>query len=206
LTSEHKETPNIPATTAPVHQPTDNEDEPTRYPGFTHWLAPKYSPLNPTSWCQQALNLAALPGETAHPTLLFYVFDDCARHIASLASSPDADAKLLAFFEPYFSRLPEYDATDPQCKPKAVLATSWATDELAGYGSYSNFQIGLERGDEDIECMRRGMEERRVWIAGEHTAPFVALGTVTGAYWAGEGVARRIVEGYGLGVVVAIKA
>lgn len=32
-------------------------------------------------------------------------------------------------------------------------------------------------------------------MAGEHTAPFVALGTVTGAYWSGEGVARRIVVG-----------
>jgi hypothetical protein len=42
------------------------------------------------------------------------------------------------------------------------------------------------------------MPERGVWLAGEHTAPFVALGTVTGAYWAGEGVAKRIVKLYGL--------
>ena len=40
--------------------------------------------------------------------------------------------------------------------------------------------------------MRKGVPERGIWIAGEHTAPFVALGTVTGAWWAGEGVARRI--------------
>lgn len=45
--------------------------------------------------------------------------------------------------------------------------------------------------------MRAGVPERRVWLAGEHTAPFVALGTVTGAYWAGEGVARRIIGLYG---------
>jgi len=82
--------------------------------------------------------------------------------------------------------------------PTGALATAWAKDELAGYGSYSNFQTGLERGDEDIECMREGLPERRVWLAGEHTAPFKALGTVTGAYWAGEGVARRIAEVYGL--------
>lgn len=43
------------------------------------------------------------------------------------------------------------------------------------------------------------MPDRGVWLAGEHTAPFVALGTVTGAYWAGEGVARRIGRAYGLG-------
>ena len=38
-----------------------------------------------------------------------------------------------------------------------------------------------------------------LWFAGEHTAPFVALGTVTGAYWSGEAVAGRIVEAYGMG-------
>lgn len=35
-----------------------------------------------------------------------------------------------------------------------------------------------------------------MWFAGEHTAPFIALGTTTGAYWSGEGVARRIVRAY----------
>lgn len=45
--------------------------------------------------------------------------------------------------------------------------------------------------------MRRGVPGRGLWFAGEHTAPFVALGTVTGAYWAGEGVARRIVRAWG---------
>lgn len=61
-----------------------------------------------------------------------------------------------------------------------------------------NFQTGLERGGEDVEVMRRGLPERGVWLAGEHTAPFVALGTVTGAWWAGEGVARRVVRAYGM--------
>jgi hypothetical protein len=42
--------------------------------------------------------------------------------------------------------------------------------------------------------MRTGVPAEGVWLAGEHTAPFVALGTVTGAYWSGEGVARRIVQ------------
>ena len=43
--------------------------------------------------------------------------------------------------------------------------------------------------------MRKGMPKKGVWIAGEHTAPFVALGTATGAYWSGEKVALRILEG-----------
>jgi hypothetical protein len=102
---------------------------------------------------------------------------------------------LTNFFLPYFSRLPNYN---PSHQPKSILATNWASDELAGYGSYSNFQTGLERGNEDIEAMRHGVPEKGIWLAGEHTAPFVALGTVTGAWWAGEGVANRIVKAWGL--------
>jgi hypothetical protein len=126
-------------------------------------------------------------------------------HLASLLSKyaspsdPEAQKILTEFFTPYFSRLPNYSTTDSSHQPIAILATVWANDELAGYGSYANFQTGLERGDEDVEVMRRGMPDRGVWLAGEHTAPFVALGTVTGAYWAGEGVAKRIVDLYGLG-------
>lgn len=52
--------------------------------------------------------------------------------------------------------------------------------------------------DEDIEVIRQGCPERGIWFAGEHTAPFVALGTVTGAYWSGEVVARRVLAAYGL--------
>lgn len=154
------------------------------------------------------MNLAALPTSTAHPTLLFYIYGPCATHIASLASSntPESEAETKArdktltdWFEPYFSRLPNYNASNPQCQPTGVLATAWASDEFAGNGSYANFQVGLEEGDEDVEVMRHGMPERGVWFAGEHTAPFVALGTSTGAYWSGEGVGRRIAKVHGLG-------
>ena len=53
--------------------------------------------------------------------------------------------------------------------------------------------------DKDIEALREGCPERGIWFAGEHTAPFVALGTVTGAYVSGEEVAKRVAELYGLG-------
>ncbi|KAF2122773.1 hypothetical protein BDV96DRAFT_482125 [Lophiotrema nucula] len=206
----HQETaPNVSATTAPLHQPpppTSTTTKPLHYPGFTHWTSPHYAPdTNPEHWVQEAMNFAALPGSTAHPTLLFYIFGPTALHIASLMKpfsspfDPEAQALLTTFFEPYYSRLPHYDPSNPNHKPTKLLATLWANDELAGYGSYSNFQVGLERGDQDIEVMRRGVPERGLWLAGEHTAPFVALGTVTGAWWAGEGVARRILKAYGLG-------
>jgi hypothetical protein len=177
--------PNVTATTVPIHQnpnlvPTNSPVNPAHYPGFTHWTRPSYArDTNPQQWNQEAVNLAALPGSTAHPTLLFYIFGPTSIHIAKLLASSPARAHhdlLAAWFRPYYSRLPNYSASDATHQPQKILATAWANDELAGYGSYSNFQVGLERGDEDIEAMRRGVPERGVWLAGEHTAPFVALG------------------------------
>lgn len=173
------------ATTAPLHQNLEKETlsspvNPKHHPGFTHWLAPTYiHDTNPSRWNQEAVNLAALPESTAHPTLLFYTFGPTSLHIAKLLASNPSSAHhglLTEWFQPYFSRLPNYSASDPSHQPKSILATAWANDELAGYGSYSNFQIGLENGAEDIEAMRNGIPERGVWLAGEHTAPFVALG------------------------------
>lgn len=76
---------------------------------------------------------------------------------------------------------------------------------MAGWGSYSNFQVADGDGgegeglDKDIEALRLGMPDQAIWFAGEHTAPFVALGTVTGAWWSGEAVAGRIAALYGRG-------
>ncbi|PSK35901.1 Lysine-specific histone demethylase 1A [Elsinoe australis] len=192
-------TPNVTSTSMPVHQPGSSASPPDHYPGFTHWLPPDYDPTqNPEKWDQQAMNLAALSSDLAHPTLLFYVHGPCSQHIASIVRSApydlDRDAALVDFFKPYYSLLPNYSPAHPDCIPKAVLATAWANDEFAGYGSYSNFQVGLEHGDRDVETLRHGMPEKHLWFAGEHTAPFVALGTTTGAYWSGEGVAERIMR------------
>ncbi|TID18388.1 FAD/NAD(P)-binding domain-containing protein [Venturia nashicola] len=214
LPSKRQNIPNTTATTAPLHQPAStatNDDDlkssvsnpSEQYPGFTNFLAPHYAKsTNPSSWQQEALNLAAMPQNSAHPTLLFYTAGQTSKHIASLltthASSPfNLHAALWSFFHPYISLLPNYSALNPDCKPIDILATGWANDEFAGYGSYTNFPTGLERGDQDVLALREGVPERGVWFAGEHTAPFVALGTVTGAYWAGEGVGRRILDGYG---------
>jgi hypothetical protein len=198
-------TPKVTATTTPIHQApsAQNSDKPPRL-GFIHWVSPAYaSDTNPERWDPQAMNLADLPEGCAHPTLIIYIYGECSKYIADMVydatSDADRDAKLIEFFQPYISRLPNYDPSNPDCKPKAVLATAWANDEFAGYGSYANFQVGLEKGDEDIEVMRQGMPERGVWLAGEHTAPFIALGTSTGAWWSGEGVGKRILEAYGLG-------
>lgn len=196
---DKKTTPNVTATTQPLHQSSSHSTSSSTYPGFTHWISPHYSPSNPGHWDQEAMNLSALPGTSSHPTLLFYIYGPCASHIGSILSSSrsptESDAALLDFFHPYISRLPNYSPSNPACVPKAVLATNWVSDEFAGYGSYCNFQVGLEDGDRCVEVLRKGIPEHGVWFAGEHTAPFVALGTSTGAWWSGEGVGRRIVGG-----------
>lgn len=191
-------TPNLTATTHPLHQPCPTTAPTCSYPGFTHWISPAYSPLNPSRWDQEAMNLAALPQPSAHPTLLFYIYGPCASHIGHLVSTAPSPAALQTaltdFFHPYISRLPNYDADAAACVPRAALATNWVSDELAGFGSYCNFQVGLEDGDGSIRALRTGMPARGVWFAGEHTADFVALGTSTGAWGSGQGVAERIVR------------
>lgn len=170
--------------------------------GFVQWLSPTYAPdSNPRRWNQEAVDLASLPPATAHPTLLFYTFGEQSRYltdeVARMADATKRERFLCDFFKPYYSRLPHFSEASDDCKPTACLATDWLHDELAGCGSYSNFQVGLERGDDDVTLMREGLPEQGLWLAGEHTAPFVALGTATGAYWSGESVGRRIAEAYG---------
>lgn len=174
--------------------------------GFVQWLSPSYAPeTNPRRWAQEVVELASLPSGAAHPTLLFYIYGEQSEHLTSEvvrggpATTPEErDRALLDFFEPYYARLPGYSASSPDCRPTGCLATDWLHDDLAGNGSYSNFQVGLQEGDADIQTMRRGLPEKGLWLAGEHTAPFVALGTTTGAYWSGEAVGRRIADAYGM--------
>ncbi|KAK3327107.1 hypothetical protein B0T19DRAFT_152707 [Cercophora scortea] len=169
--------------------------------GFCQWLSPTYAlDTNPARWSNEAVELGSLPPSTAHPTLLFYIYGPESQHITStLRSLPTQDAKndfVFAFFQPYYARLPSFDPDS--CRPTGFFATDWLGDEWAGNGSYSNFQVGLEEGDEDIRTMRHGAPELGIWMAGEHTAPFDALGTVGGAYRSGELVANRVAGVYGI--------
>ncbi len=171
--------------------------------GFVQWSSPNYdADFNPARWNQEAVELASLSKESSHPTLLFYIYGEESVHltseVAKLPTKKKQDEYLLRFFKPYYSRLPHFSEEAANCRPTECLATAWVQDELAGYGSYSNFQVGLEEGDEDIKVMREGLPERGLWLAGEHTAPFVALATATGAYWSGEAVAMRIASAHGL--------
>ncbi|EHY53593.1 hypothetical protein ABEF92_004743 [Exophiala dermatitidis] len=185
------------------------------YPIFTHFHDPSYVP-HPASepWNQSVVSLAHLLPPHSHPTLLFYIYGPCATHVVHSIKnlephSAEYNAVLTAFAKPFYSKLPNYSAANKTCTPTSLLMTQWQNDRLAGNGSYCNFQVGLEKGDEDIEVMRNGgdnsgdrnsINTRGLWFAGEHTSPFIALGTTTGAWWSGEGVARRICAKYGLDV------
>ncbi|KAJ5748813.1 uncharacterized protein N7511_010509 [Penicillium nucicola] len=171
------------------------------------FLEPTYTPHPPsTEWNQECLSLASLPAGTSHPTLLFYTYGEGGAAIINRIShldpqSPEYKDILMKTLEPFYSRLPGYDATSGDCLPSAMLATQWQKDEYAGHGSYCNFQVGVAAADRDIEVLRDGGGSGRLrglWFAGEHTAPFVALGTTTGAYWSGERVAKRVCELRGL--------
>ena len=177
-------------------------------PFIIQFLAPAYSPkYNYERWPIECVSLAALPEGCEHATLLFYVNGPCSEYVTSLVrdSEPGSQEhyeRLQDFFSPYYSRLPYYDTKT--CKPISFCNTDWQNDEFAGNGSYTTFQTsdyekdGLVELDKDIDVLRVGCPERRVWFAGEHTAPTLALGTTTGAYWSGEAVAERIAKVYGL--------
>ncbi|KAJ8126897.1 hypothetical protein O1611_g6738 [Lasiodiplodia mahajangana] len=182
-------------------------------PSFVHFLQPAYSAEKNGSWTVEAVPLSSSAdfGGLAQPTLLFSIHGPCAAHVTSLLEglSPNTSEYLSAivgFFRPYYSLLPNYSPTDLDCQPSAALCSNWRNDELAGNGSYTNFKTSqnpINGGpevllDQDILAMRAGMPDRGIWLAGEHTAPFVAVGTSTGAYWSGEAVGVRILGAHGL--------
>ncbi|KAJ2986747.1 hypothetical protein NUW58_g4880 [Xylaria curta] len=144
--------------------------------GFVLLLAPDYaSDSNPGRWNQEIVELSSFTPSDSHPTLLFYTYGDQSKfltsEVAKLSSKEKKDAFLYEWFRPYYSRLPHYEASSPDCQPVCCYATDWLKDDLAGNGSYSNFQVGLEEGDTDIELMREGLPDRGLWFAGEHTSP-----------------------------------
>ncbi|KAL6247801.1 hypothetical protein RBB50_005149 [Rhinocladiella similis] len=192
-----------------IRDPSSSEKISTdNFPSFAHFHDPAYvDHPRDEAWNQSVMSLAHMPSGHEHPTLLFYVYGANGTHMVDAVKDLEPhtaryDKVLDSFARPYYSRLPTYSSTDPACTPTSFLMTTWQADRFAGNGSYCNMQIGLEKGDEDIEFMRAagGLNERGLWMAGEHTAPFIALGTTTGAWWSGEGVARQICSVYDIPV------
>ncbi len=170
------------------------------FPSYTNWLTPRYAEsTNPHHWPQEIWDLSSFDAPNNHPTILFYLYGDCSRHVVDAihGKTPEVKHRFLEnFFRPYYSLLPEYDSSDARCTPSAILATEWAKDELNGFGSYCNFQVGVEAADQDVLAFREGCAERRLWFCGEHAAPFEECGTVAGAYLSGEAVAKKVTALY----------
>lgn len=170
------------------------------FPAYTNWLTPSYATdTNPQGWPQEIWNLASFAAPNDRPTILFYLYGDCSRHIVESVHGKSRDEKfafLREFFYPYYSRLPGFDAASGACEPKAILATEWLKDDLCGNASYCNFQVGVEEADQDILALRQGCGDRGLWFCGEHAAPFEECGTVAGAYLSGQSVGEKIVALY----------
>ena len=164
---------------------------------FVHWLSPSYAgTTNPQRWRLECVSFNAFPKALRRNILLFYTYGDCSSYITSSISGLEGEARkswLRAFFKPYYSRLPAY--TDAQ-EPLRYLATEWCNDEYAGWGCYSNFQVGMTDAANDVLAVREGMPDRHIYLAGEYTSPFDGLGTVSGAYRSGDHVAQRIVASH----------
>lgn len=180
---------------------TQNNPDSGEFPAYANWLRPTYAPgTNPQGWPQEIWDLSALAPPNRHPTILFYIYGDCSRHIVSNISSMSTEEEfrfLDDFFRPYYSRLPGYDASSENCRPRAILASRWQADPLSGNASYCNFQVGIESADKDVTVLRDGCPDRRLWFCGEHAAPFEECGTVAGAYLSGEATGMKILGVYG---------
>jgi len=186
----------------------DGKAESQRFPGFANFLNPDYAPAEHESWSLEMnpLSDSDVFGPHAQHALIFSLFGECGTtltsHIHDLSPGSDEYDKVISdFLQPYYSRLPNYDPSDASCQPSAVLATNWQNDEYA-WGSYTNFKVHDPQEsvvlDEEVRAMREGMPDRAIWLAGEHVAPFVGLGTSTGAYWSGEMAAMRILAANGM--------
>jgi hypothetical protein len=199
---------------APAHgvvddAPIDQKGSHGYFPGFADFLNPSYAPETHRSFALEVNSLSNphVFGDAARPTLIFFLFGDSGYVLTSAINGlQPSEAEYFKtvgeFVKPYYSRLPNFDSTKPECKPSTVLATNWQNDNLAGNGSYTNFKVSQPGKevvlDDDVRAMRTGMPERGIWLAGEHVAPFIGLGTSTGAYWSGESVAMRILGANGI--------
>ncbi|KAG8158238.1 hypothetical protein KVR01_011999 [Diaporthe batatas] len=171
------------------------------FPIESLFLKPKYAPkTNPHQWRQEIISFSGLPEPHAKPVIMFFTYGEWGRQISNLIKGKDHESPefyeiLDSHFRPYYSRLPNFCAESPDCKPMKFLATDWQNDEFAGYGSFTNFPLGQEDGAKDLEVLREGLgTERGVWFAGEHVAPTKGIGTVMGAYQSGEYVAKAIIK------------
>lgn len=174
------------------------------FPVESLFLHPEYATVtNPAKWRQEIISFSGLPEPFSQPVVMFFVYGQWGRHITGLVRGMKQDSQeyhqiIDSNFRPYYSKLPNYDSLSPDCIPSQFLSTDWQNDKFAGYGSFANQPVGSGDCAQHFDAFREGMgEDRGIWFAGEHTSPPGGLGTVTGAYWSGEEVAKKVARVYG---------
>lgn len=167
------------------------------FPIESLFLRPEYAnDTNPAKWRQEIISFSGLPEPFSQPVVMFFVYGQWGRHITGLVRGMEQDTDeyyriLDENFRPCYSKLPNYHPASPQCKPLEFMSTDWQDDKFAGFGSFAT--TGAGDCFQHFETLREGMgEDRGIWFAGEHTSLPGGLGTVTGAYWSGEEVAKRV--------------
>lgn len=171
------------------------------FPIESLFLKPVYAPAtNPRQWRQEIISFSGLPLPHAQPVIMFFTYGEWGQHVSGLIKGKQEESQefyeiMDSHFQPYYTLLPNFNKESPDCRPTRFLATDWQNDEFAGFGSFTNFPVGLDDGARDLQVLREGLgTERRVWFAGEHVAPNKGIGTVMGAYQSGEYVSKAIIE------------
>ncbi|KAL8820391.1 MAG: hypothetical protein Q9223_001382 [Gallowayella weberi] len=169
------------------------------FPIESLFLCPKYAAdTNSAKWRQEIVSFSGLPEPFSQPVIMFFTYGQWGRHITGLVRGMAQNSQeyyriLDDNFRPYYSKLPNYDAAYPNCRPLKFMSTDWQGDKFAGFGSFTNLPTGSGDCLKHFEVLREGMgKDRGIWFAGEHTSPPGGLGTVTGAYWSGEEVSKRV--------------
>lgn len=116
------------------------------------FLSPTYDPNNKE--IVECMSLAHLGKEDVQSVLLFFVYEPVSSWLGSKPPLEEVDR----FFSPYLSRIPVglmgssahklaesaeqgYDTNKSECRPSMIGHSTWSSDKLSGYGSYSNFQV-----------------------------------------------------------------
>ncbi|KAI4218736.1 MAG: hypothetical protein L6R36_008781 [Xanthoria steineri] len=180
--------------------------EKVRSPAFpieSLFLRPAHATnTNPAEWRQEIISFSGLPERFSQPIIMFFANGQWGRHITGIVRGMAQDCQayhriLDDTFRPYYSKLPNYDPASHACKPLGFMSTDWQGDKFAGFGSFTNLPIGFGDCLQHFEALRGGMGETRgVWFAGEQTSPPGGLDTVTGTYWSGEQVAKKVARRY----------
>ncbi|KAI1421581.1 putative flavin-containing amine oxidase [Xylaria sp. FL1777] len=187
----------------------DSQGKVLSFPVESLFLSPDYaSDTNPAKWRLEIISFSGLPEPFSQPIIMFFVYGQWGRHITGLVRGLARNSKeyyriLDENFRPYYSKLPRYTPDSPDCAPLEFLSTDWQNDRFAGYGSYTSLPVGSGNAVEHFEALRSGMgKERGIWFAGEHTSTPNGLGTIHGAYWSGEEVAKRVASRYDIALDV----